>query len=566
MEMEKKNLAIIILAVVLVGSGIGNIILAMMTVVEEPEAGEVLKVARGANPVTLDPIDTWDSVSNDVINQVCEPLIGYDLTKPDLPLTPFLCTSWVWDDLTHLTFDLRENVYFHDGTLFTAAAVKHTYDRLNYFGNSTGLLPATKVEAFPASIYQINGTPIIKEVIVNDDYNCTIVLNAPFAPIEGLLAYTASYITCPTTAPADTMIDIAKVASGEHRLDGTGPFVLTNYKPNAEVRFARWERYWRTGAFFDQIVYVYYKDSVTANNAMLGLDIDYLGEGMASLKPQFIADANIHVEEVGTATIYWYIAFNTNKLSLTWRKAISYAFNYTYFIVEIEEGTGIRATNMVPPGFPGRNDTTTAATYDIPKARGYMQQLGHGTGWEVGTMGAGDTFTGGADEAKWLAADFQNWGFRTYPGSDFYAQLFARFSEDMQMIGVTLTQQDMVWSEYITKSKADPDFMNIFFSGWGPDYFETFNMIDPLLNPTSASNFAQINIPEINTYLELAAKETDTDTRYDYYRKLQSLAADKYFVHIPLMYSLLYVVHAENLEGFPYNINRDVYWYPCYRE
>ncbi|MFX0024686.1 MAG: hypothetical protein ACFE9S_20430, partial [Candidatus Hermodarchaeota archaeon] len=84
--MEKKNLAIIILAVVLAASGVGNVILAILTVVEPPETGEVLKIASTTNPVTMDPVDTWDGVSNNMLRHIVEPLIATDLADPAFPL------------------------------------------------------------------------------------------------------------------------------------------------------------------------------------------------------------------------------------------------------------------------------------------------------------------------------------------------------------------------------------------------------------------------------------------------------------------------------------------------
>jgi ABC-type transport system substrate-binding protein len=165
MEMEKKNLAIIILAVVLAASGVGNVILAMLTVVEPPPVGEVLKVARTANPVTMDPMNTWDSVSNDILDQVVEPLIATDLSDPTFPLVGRLAESWDFNIGEHgkynnITFYLRENVYFHDGELFTGEDVIHTFERINFFGNATGDLdPATHTMAFPHSLYKFGGNP-----------------------------------------------------------------------------------------------------------------------------------------------------------------------------------------------------------------------------------------------------------------------------------------------------------------------------------------------------------------------------------------------------------------------
>ncbi|MFW9819869.1 MAG: ABC transporter substrate-binding protein [Candidatus Thorarchaeota archaeon] len=588
--MEKKNLAIIILAVVLAASGVGNVILAMMTVVVPPVPGEVLKVARTANPVTMDPLDAWDSVSNDMLDQVVEPLVATDLTDPTFPLVGRLAETWDFNIGEHgkynnLTFYLRENVFFHDGELFTGEDVIHTFERINFFGNWTGTLdPALYVQAFPHSLYKFgDGTPIFNDTLSRawwdahkaaDPYTVMLIMNGAFAPAEGLLAYTASSIVSHVSAPADAMLDL-----GTDLVIGTGPFKLVRYVPNSEIRFARWERYWRTGAYWDQIVYVYYRDGVTANNAMLALDIDFLGQGIASLKPDFEADPDITVTGDGTAefingSIYWYIAFNAPYINQTWRKALSYAFNYTYLIQEIDEDTTVRANSLVPPGFPAHNYSTTAANYDIPVARGFMQKMGYGAGWEVGSQ-VGDVFTGGADEALWEGATFYpatgnftggNWNFRHRQGSHFMELLIQRFTEDMNKIGVNIVPQVLTWDEFIRLGQLHPDRLHVYFVGWGPDYFETFNMIDPLVNPASSSNFARINDAHLNDLLATTAAETDTATRYQYYKQLQGYIHDVRFFHMPLTYDKLYHVHAETLKGFPYNSMRNLYWYPTYRE
>ncbi|MFW9818787.1 MAG: ABC transporter substrate-binding protein [Candidatus Thorarchaeota archaeon] len=558
--------------------------------VPPPYYGIVLKVARTQNPVTIDPVDAWDSVSNDVLDQVVETLIAYDLSDPDLPLVGRLAESWDFQigergKYNNLTFHLREEVYFHDGELFTGEDVIHTIERINFFGNWTGSLdPTLHNIAFPHSLYKFSdGIPIFNDTLsralwdvtkTTNPNNVTIIMNRAYAPVEGLLAYTASSIVSHVSTPKYDMLDLS-----EDLVVGTGPFKLERYIPNSEVRFARWERYWRTGAYWDTIVYIFYRDAVTANNAMLALDIDYLGQGIASLKPDFGFDPDITVTGDGVndyinSSLYWYIAFNRPYINKTWRKAISYAFNYTYLVEEIEENTVMRANSLVPPGFPAHNKSVNGANFDIPKARQFMQKMGYGEGWEIGTM-VGNRFTPGADEALWLSASFvpevgnfsgESWNFRHRQGSHFMELLIQRFTEDMDLIGIKLTPQVLTWDEFIEMGELHPEQLHIYFVGWGPDYFETFNMIDPLANPASSDNYARINDPRVNDLLAAAISENNTAQRYNIYMRLQSIIIDREFYHMPLFYDKIYFVHATTLKGFPYNCMRSLYWYPTYRE
>jgi ABC-type transport system substrate-binding protein len=563
-------------------SSLGNVLLSIQgsyPIYVYP--GNTLVVARTSNPVTMDPCDSWDSISNNMLDQVLETLLAYDHSDPELPLVGRLAESWYWSNNLTLTIKLQENVFFHDGSKFTADCVLHTFERINYFGNWSGKLPTSKRMAFPHSLYKFrDGTPILNHTLsfFTDDYNVTLVLNRPFGPIEGLLSYTASSIVHPDSTLVDRMLELSK-----DLVVGTGPFKLVKYFPNSEVRFERWERYWRTGAYFDGIVYVYYRDGVTANNAMLAGDIDFLGQGIASLKPDFEADPDITVTGNGTSDfitgdLYWYIGFNSKLINITWRKSIIHAFNYTHLIKDIKDDAVVKANSLVPPGFPAHNSSVVGGTYNIPYARQLMQSMGFGytsgVPWDIGSQ-AGDVFTPGANETDWTGASFvpdtENFPenaikFRHKIGSHFMELFFQRFSEDMDLIGINI-YIPIIWDPpFIEMGEYDPETWHIWFSGWGPDYFETFSMIDPLVNPTSSSNFAQINNGEINTLLAKTNAETTTMQRYSYYEKLQSLVIDKYFYHMPLFYDKIYFVHAASLKGFPYDVMQDLYWYPTYRD
>jgi len=516
---------------------------------------EELRIATTSNPITMDPVDSWDTNSNYMLDQVVETLIAYNLSDPTFPLVGRLAETWDFQSTkfgTNITFQLRDNVYFHDGAKLDGNCVLHTFERINFFGNATGTLTPPNHVAFPHSLYKFpDGTPIFNHTLsfVNpvDDLEVTLVLNGPFGPAEGLLTYTASAIVHPDSTPVDSMLEL-----GIDLVIGTGPFKLVNYVPNSEVRFERWEGYWRTPAFWNKIIYVKYIDSVAANDAMLAGEIDYLGQGIDSYKPTFEADPDITVTGDGdndfiNGSIYWYIAFNSVYINKTWRKAISYAFNYTYLIHDIREDTVVRAHSLVPPSFPGYNASVVGGTFNIPKARQIMQSMGFGVGWEIGSQ-VEDEFTPGAHESLWQAAawvpDTGNftdniWNFRHLEGSSFYDDLIQRFGEDMDLIGIDVAPQPLVWWEFLEMFENHPDRLHIYYVGWGPDYFEAFNMIDPLVNPASASNFAQINDDTINALLDLAIAETDTATRYQYYKRLQSIIIDREFYHMPLTIPIL---------------------------
>ena len=94
----------------------------------EEQARNTLIFASSADATTLDPHNTTDSQSDQVIWMLYNALIRYD---ENMNFVPDLATSWsVGEDELTWTFNLREGVRFHDGVAFDAHAVKANFDRV----------------------------------------------------------------------------------------------------------------------------------------------------------------------------------------------------------------------------------------------------------------------------------------------------------------------------------------------------------------------------------------------------------------------------------------------------
>ena len=92
------------------------------------QAAGTVTVAVAIDPGSWDPIDTflvdWSSAANNIFD-------GLTARGADMKLKPGLATAWEFlDNNSRIRFRLRENVKFHNGEPFNAAAVKFTFDRL----------------------------------------------------------------------------------------------------------------------------------------------------------------------------------------------------------------------------------------------------------------------------------------------------------------------------------------------------------------------------------------------------------------------------------------------------
>ena len=121
-----------------------------------------------------------------------EGLLQYKAGTDKAELEPLLATEWTASpDNKVFTFKLREGVKFHDGTPFTSAAVKASFDR------------RLAVNQGPA--YMVKD---VESVTTQGDYGVTITLKAPNS---AFLDYLASPVR-----PADAEPDGAEEERG-HR-------------------------------------------------------------------------------------------------------------------------------------------------------------------------------------------------------------------------------------------------------------------------------------------------------------------------------------------------------------
>ncbi|GAH33346.1 unnamed protein product, partial [marine sediment metagenome] len=227
-----------------------------------------------SGPQDLDPHIAWDSASIDVIDQVCEGLLKHDLSDPELSIIPNLASSLgIWSvDKKNYTIPLRTGIQFHDGTVFNATAVKWSFDRLIYFMNVSGTLPPTTFITPFDFVYRFNdNTPIINRIEIINEYIVRFVLNKPFAPLEGLLCFTGSYILSPQSTPEFDYID---TYTGD--LVGTGPFVYDGYVVDTSVNFYAFEDYWRGKPNIQNLIFSIISNYNNRSQALLSGDIDLL--------------------------------------------------------------------------------------------------------------------------------------------------------------------------------------------------------------------------------------------------------------------------------------------------
>lgn len=170
------------------------------------DGASVVKIARGQVSDTLDPQKTSGLlVAHEVMWQIYDSLI---YLHEDGTVYPGLATEWdIAEDGLTVTYTLRPDVNFHDGTPFNAQAVADTVAR--------HMDPAT---ASPTASY----LGPLKEVQVIDDLTVAYIYDEPFAPMFVGLGY--SYCAPISMAAVNEFGD----AYGRNPV-GTGPYKFVEW-------------------------------------------------------------------------------------------------------------------------------------------------------------------------------------------------------------------------------------------------------------------------------------------------------------------------------------------------
>ncbi|TAN59869.1 peptide-binding protein, partial [bacterium] len=127
--------------------------------------GDALISGSIADARALIPILASDSASADVCGLLYNGLVKYD---KDINLTGDLAESWeIKDDGLTIIFHLRKNVFWHDGTPFSAKDVEFTYQKL--------------IDPNVRTPYSGDFSKV-KSLEALDDYTVKISYQEPFSP------------------------------------------------------------------------------------------------------------------------------------------------------------------------------------------------------------------------------------------------------------------------------------------------------------------------------------------------------------------------------------------------
>lgn len=196
---------------------------ALTVAAAEDSYKDTIIYAVGSDQNTLDP--AMNTSNQLVLSQIYGTLFKKDAEGQ---LVGDLATEWtIGEDGLSIAFTLREGVTFHNGKVFTANDVKASYDRI-----------IANPDAYTNSAVFANVT----ETEVVDDQHIILHLSAP----DGSLMSNLAGIACTYICDADYIAEYENGTLGTtpETTNGTGPFKLSYWEMNEEMRLEANENYY----------------------------------------------------------------------------------------------------------------------------------------------------------------------------------------------------------------------------------------------------------------------------------------------------------------------------------
>jgi len=256
-----------------------------------------LVVARSTDAVSLDPARTTDIESLEVAEQVYGRLVRFSPGR--LVPEADLATSWtVSSDGTIWTFELRQNVRFHDGTPFDADAVVFSFERQ--------IVP--EHPAHEADFVWTRAYHNIRHVRADGPYRVQFEIDRPYAPFLANLAMGPAAIVSPTA------VRKWKRDFGRHPV-GTGPYRFVEWIPGDRITLERNPSYWDEPAKTRYLVLIAMPDSRQRLQALESGAADVIQQ----LAPDDLPLVRLNPElalAMAPATLVSYLAMNTQRRPL----------------------------------------------------------------------------------------------------------------------------------------------------------------------------------------------------------------------------------------------------------
>ena len=408
---------------------------------------------------SLDPAQSYDTISGSVVYQVYEQLYQYHYLKRPYTLEPLIAESLPQVDKngTRYTIKIKQGIKYHSNPIFKGQTrILKAEDfviqikRLAFKGtNSNGWwLFDGKIkglndfrEKAGNSLEKLKSLPV-EGLKTPDDHTLVIELTHPYPQLVYALAMSfASPVPWEAVEALNNNLN--------DKMIGTGPFELSQWSHQGTLKLIKFKNFrdefyptqgdrhsheddlmvdsGKKIPFIDEVNFSIMKESQTRWLNFQSQKIDFLvipkDNYASAIDPngnltEDLKSKNIKLHIAPTLT-YWWISFNMkdhilgkNKLI---RQAIAYAVDINKYISVFTNNIGQVANSIYPPGIPGYDPTHKLPfEHNVKTAKMLLAKAGHPEGRNLPTINydVRGTSTTNRQQAEFIKSELEKIGMK----------------------------------------------------------------------------------------------------------------------------------------------------------
>lgn len=474
--------------------------------------------AYASDTSSLDPAGQNDLPSDQRRDVLYEGLFDLD---EDLNPEMTLAEDYEQVNDTTWTFNLRDDVKFHDGTDFNAEAFKASIERI--------VDPA--VASSRANIFEM-----ISEINVIDDYTVEVVTEYPFAALPNYLAHDAGGIVSKAVIDEDYQNAIEEAgldmtaeeyyelreAGGEEfekaadaigtstgaiieqKPVGTGYMKFQSRTPGESVVVERFDDYWQEPAKIDTLTFKVVTEA-TARIAELETGQSHFIYGIENAQwDRLASNPDINMDDDVYNISNEYIGMNTEKGALQdkrVRQAIGHMVDKDAIMEGVYYNQGRTMKGALQPEVLGYNEDLEDLAYNPERAKELMKEAGYEDGLDLKIM------TNDVPERIDIAILLQ---------------------EQLKDIGINLSVDQLEWGTYLEAiSNGEHD---LFILGWPNSVGDPDQGLWPLFHSSmkgSGGNRAFFDNEEVDALLEEGRQESNEEKRAEIYQEIDKILVEE---------------------------------------
>jgi peptide/nickel transport system substrate-binding protein len=470
---------------------------------DTPERGGTLVVAISADPGHLNPAITTSGATHTAAELMFNGLLGRDGRGDSVS---DLAESWTVEQGGAVyRFRLRDGVTWHDGTRFTSADVKFTFeDVLLKFHARTKASMGDALAGIDAP----------------DERTVVFRFKRPYAPLLLQLDATeAPIVPRHVFQGSDPQSNPANASPV-----GTGPFKLVSYKKGAEIRLARNPAYFRKPLpHLDEIVMRVIPDAGTQVLALENGEVDFLWGVPGPHQGRLKADARMRMAQTsyhpGGSNCIMTVSFNLDRPALKdvrVRRAIAHALDRDAFLRQVIFGEGKVAAAPISSEIAWAH----AAGVRMPSLdRAEAERLLDAAGWKKEREGVRVARgVAGVPDGTRLTVDFLH-----FPTFSKYGELMR---QQLAAVGIDVTLRPLepaVFAPTVFKDRNFDTNVISYCNGPDPEVGVRRMYHSSQIGPAPFTNAAGYRNERVDLLFDQASRTVDGARRGEIYRQVQEI-------------------------------------------